>query len=151
MLCLRSGLAERERTNPQFSFLKETHSLFGFFTSLCDAYSSALMPPKDLRQRLHSDTTSMCAALSEQLTRQPAMRQGRCWAAAGMQSWRPVLWPCGSRLTSKQAKHCRCMPADVLRWLCYAGCATCCQETNGCLCAGLPCWSAPCRGWSGTG
>ena len=57
-----AGLAERERTNPQFSFLKETHSLFGFFTSLCDAYSSTLMPAqKDLRQRLHADATNMCA------------------------------------------------------------------------------------------
>ena len=63
MLPGAAGLAERERTNPQFSFLKETHSLFGFFTSLCDAYSSTLMPPKDLRQRLHSDATSMCAPL----------------------------------------------------------------------------------------
>lgn len=45
-LCLCAGLASREHTNPQFSFLRPTHSLFGFFTSLCDAYSRVLMPPK---------------------------------------------------------------------------------------------------------
>ena len=63
-----AGLAERERLNPQFSFLKETHSLFGFFTALCDAYSSALMPPKDLTTRLHSDASDMCAAHTAPVT-----------------------------------------------------------------------------------
>jgi splicing factor 3A subunit 1 len=43
------GLATREATNPQFAFIKPTHSLFGFFTSLCDAYSHVTMPEKGER------------------------------------------------------------------------------------------------------
>ncbi|KFM23650.1 putative splicing factor 3A subunit 1 [Auxenochlorella protothecoides] len=34
-------LASREHASPQFNFLKPTHSLFAFFTALCDAYSAA--------------------------------------------------------------------------------------------------------------
>jgi splicing factor 3A subunit 1 len=33
------GLAQREQRNPQFDFLKPTHLLFSYFTSLVDAYS----------------------------------------------------------------------------------------------------------------
>ena len=58
--CGHTALAERERANVQFNFLKETNSMFGFFTSLCDAYSRALMPPKDLMPHLRSDATDMC-------------------------------------------------------------------------------------------
>lgn len=57
--CCDAALAEKERANVQFNFLKETNSLFGFFTALCDAYSRALMPPKDLLPRLHTDATDM--------------------------------------------------------------------------------------------
>ena len=32
------GLAHREQRNPQFDFLKPTHALFGYFTSLVDSY-----------------------------------------------------------------------------------------------------------------
>lgn len=39
----------------QFYFLKPTHSLFGFFTALADAYSAVLMPDKDLRKKLGQD------------------------------------------------------------------------------------------------
>jgi splicing factor 3A subunit 1 len=39
----------------QFYFLKPTHSLFGFFTALADAYSAVLMPDKDLRKKLGED------------------------------------------------------------------------------------------------
>ena len=46
---------------PQFNFLKPTHSLFGFFTALCDAYSRVLMPPKELRARLDKDASDRCA------------------------------------------------------------------------------------------
>ena len=41
-----NGLTNRENNNPQFHFLKPTHSMFMFFTSLADAYSKVLMPPK---------------------------------------------------------------------------------------------------------
>eukprot|EP00922_Rhytidocystis_sp_ex-Travisia-forbesii_P021715 GHVS01031794.1.p1 GENE.GHVS01031794.1~~GHVS01031794.1.p1 ORF type:complete len:579 (-),score=154.26 GHVS01031794.1:468-2204(-) len=39
------GLSQRERNNPQFEFLKPTHALFGYFTSLVEAYTKCLMPP----------------------------------------------------------------------------------------------------------
>jgi splicing factor 3A subunit 1 len=34
-----TGLMSRESSNPQFGFLKPTHSLFSFFTAMADAYS----------------------------------------------------------------------------------------------------------------
>lgn len=52
---LAAGLAGKEHSNPQFMFLKPTHSMFGFFTSLCDAYSRVLMPDKGLMQKLQKD------------------------------------------------------------------------------------------------
>ena len=52
-----TGLTQREGNNPQFYFLKPTHSMFGFFTSLADAYSAVLMPDKGLREKLASDAT----------------------------------------------------------------------------------------------
>ena len=52
-----TGLATREAGNPHFNFLKPTHSLFGFFTALCDAYSRVLMPPKGLAEQLRLDAT----------------------------------------------------------------------------------------------
>ena len=52
-----TGLATREAGNPHFNFLKPTHSLFGFFTALCDAYSRVLMPPKGLAEQLRQDAT----------------------------------------------------------------------------------------------
>jgi len=39
----------------QFNFLKPTHSMFTFFTSLADAYSKILMPQKLLSERLRRD------------------------------------------------------------------------------------------------
>ena len=50
-----SGLASREHANPQFNFLKPTHSMFGIFTSLADAYSRVLKPPPELDARLRKD------------------------------------------------------------------------------------------------
>jgi hypothetical protein len=50
-----TGLTSREHTNPQFNFLKPTHSMFTFFTSLADAYSKVLMPPKGLLGALKKD------------------------------------------------------------------------------------------------
>jgi splicing factor 3A subunit 1 len=60
LLCC-AGLTQREGTNPAFYFLKPTHSMFGFFTSLADAYSAVLMPDKGLKERLSSDASDRCA------------------------------------------------------------------------------------------
>lgn len=46
------GLTQRESRNPQFDFLKPTHALFGYFTSLVDSYTKCLMPSKDELERL---------------------------------------------------------------------------------------------------
>lgn len=55
-----NGLAQREHTNYQFAFLKPTHSLFSFFTTLCDAYSRVLMPPKELQVQLAKAAADRC-------------------------------------------------------------------------------------------
>lgn len=55
-----TGLAAKEHGNPAFNFLKPTHSLFGFFTALCDAYSKVLMPPKGLMDKLRRNSTDRC-------------------------------------------------------------------------------------------
>ena len=54
-----TGLTRREASNPQYSFLKPTHSLFTFFTSLCDAYSRVLMPPKRNKDNISKDASDM--------------------------------------------------------------------------------------------
>ncbi|DBA99991.1 hypothetical protein WJX77_008545 [Trebouxia sp. C0004] len=64
-----TGLAGKEHSNPQFMFLKPTHSMFGFFTSLCDAYSRVLMPDKGLMQKLHQDASDRTAILERCLRR----------------------------------------------------------------------------------
>lgn len=64
-----TGLASREHANPQFNFLKPTHSLFSFFTSLCDAYSRVLMPPKGLTAKLQRDVEDRSAPLQRALNR----------------------------------------------------------------------------------
>lgn len=46
------GLTQRESRNPQFDFLKPTHALFGYFTSLVDAYTKCLMPNKEEIEKL---------------------------------------------------------------------------------------------------
>jgi len=46
------GLGQRESRNPQFDFLKPTHALFGYFTSLVDAYTKCLMPNKEEVEKL---------------------------------------------------------------------------------------------------
>jgi len=50
-----TGLTSREHSNPQFNFLKPTHSMFTFFTSLADAYSKVLMPPTHVAEQLSKD------------------------------------------------------------------------------------------------
>ena len=73
-----TGLAAKEHGNPHFNFLKPTHSLFGFFTGLCDAYSKVLMPPKGLGQKLartsqdRSAGTAAAAAAPDQALPRPA-------------------------------------------------------------------------------
>ncbi|KAL0038699.1 hypothetical protein WJX79_003797 [Trebouxia sp. C0005] len=64
-----TGLAGKEHSNPQFMFLKPTHSMFGFFTSLCDAYSRVLMPDKGLMLKLHQDASDRTAILERCLRR----------------------------------------------------------------------------------
>lgn len=47
------ALTEREKNNPQFEFLKPTHSMFPYFTSLIDSYSRIMdFNEKDLEQLL---------------------------------------------------------------------------------------------------
>lgn len=45
------GLTEREIRNPRFNFLKPTHGLFGYFISLVEAYSCALVPKSEYLDR----------------------------------------------------------------------------------------------------
>lgn len=58
-----TGLTSREINNPQFHFLKPTHSMFMFFTSLADAYSKVLMPPKGLTEKLKKSVADMTTVL----------------------------------------------------------------------------------------
>ncbi|CAD7697669.1 unnamed protein product [Ostreobium quekettii] len=64
-----SGLANREHSNPQFNFLKPTHSMFTFFTALADTYSKVLMPPTGIIQKLMKDTTDRTLILERALKR----------------------------------------------------------------------------------
>lgn len=64
-----SGLSSREMTNPQFNFLRPTHSMFTFFTELADAYSKVLMPPKDVIEKLEKSVTDMTTVLERCLHR----------------------------------------------------------------------------------
>ncbi|GLJ36513.1 hypothetical protein SUGI_0733490 [Cryptomeria japonica] len=63
------GLTSREVNNPQFHFLKPTHSMFTFFTSLTDSYSRVLMPAKGLVEKLRKDGASMTTILERCLHR----------------------------------------------------------------------------------
>ena len=89
MKALRTaGLAGKEHSNPQFMFLKPTHSMFGFFTSLCDAYSRVLMPDKGLMQKLQKDAedrSALCYILLCMLTATRVSRHSCCnaWLKAG--------------------------------------------------------------------
>ena len=42
-----TGLALREQKNPQFDFLRPTHLLFSYFTSLVDSYAKVISPTAD--------------------------------------------------------------------------------------------------------
>ncbi|CAE5957491.1 unnamed protein product [Arabidopsis arenosa] len=64
-----TGLTSREINNPQFQFMKPTHSMFTFFTSLVDAYSEVLMPPKDLKEKLRKSAADLTTVLERCLHR----------------------------------------------------------------------------------
>lgn len=64
-----TGLTSREINNPQFHFLKPTHSMFTFFTQLADAYSKVLMPPKGLTDKLKNSVSDMTTVLERCLHR----------------------------------------------------------------------------------
>ncbi|KDP43277.1 hypothetical protein JCGZ_24198 [Jatropha curcas] len=64
-----TGLTNREINNPQFHFLKPTHSMFTFFTGLADAYSKVLMPPKGLTEKLKKSVVDMTTVLERCLHR----------------------------------------------------------------------------------
>eukprot|EP01035_Chromulina_nebulosa_P019805 gene19805-25747_t len=55
------GLAQREQRNPQFDFLKPTHMLFSYFTSLVDCYTKILRPSDAHRLALNSRSTRASA------------------------------------------------------------------------------------------
>lgn len=64
-----TGLTSRESSNPQFHFLRPTHSMFMFFTSLADAYSKVLMPPRGLTDKLRNSVADMTTVLERCLHR----------------------------------------------------------------------------------
>jgi splicing factor 3A subunit 1 len=55
------GLAVREQRNPQFDFLKPTHMLFSYFTTLVDAYAKVLQPSSEQTERTKAKTDRMKA------------------------------------------------------------------------------------------
>merc|ERR1712113_1270449 len=63
------GLTQRESRNPQFDFLKPTHALFGYFTSLVDAYTKCLMPNKDEVDKLKKCATNPTDILDKAMSR----------------------------------------------------------------------------------
>ncbi|KAJ0974427.1 hypothetical protein J5N97_016392 [Dioscorea zingiberensis] len=64
-----TSLTSREMSNPQFHFLKPTHSMFTFFTALADAYSKVLMPPKGLTGKLENSVKDLTTVLERCLHR----------------------------------------------------------------------------------
>ena len=53
---IAGNLAQRERKNPRFVFLKPTHMLFIYFTSLVDSYAQSLQPSEELLHTLELKT-----------------------------------------------------------------------------------------------
>jgi splicing factor 3A subunit 1 len=52
-----AGIAQREQRNPQFDFLKPTHLLFSYFTSLVDAYTKVLAAAASAGNSFASEST----------------------------------------------------------------------------------------------
>lgn len=50
-------LAKKEANNERFQFLKHTHALFSYFTSLVDAYSKVLQPTDAQKKNVHGAVT----------------------------------------------------------------------------------------------
>lgn len=63
------GLTQRESRNPQFDFLKPTHALFGYFTSLVDAYTKCLMPNKDEIEKLKRCVSNKAEIMDRAMSR----------------------------------------------------------------------------------
>merc|ERR1719161_1735480 len=63
------GLTQRESRNPQFDFLKPTHALFGYFTSLVDTYTKCLMPNKDELEKLKKCVTKPDEIMDKAMSR----------------------------------------------------------------------------------
>merc|ERR1712014_301705 len=63
------GLTQRESRNPQFDFLKPTHALFGYFTSLVDSYTKCLMPNKDEVEKLKKCSATAADLLDKAMSR----------------------------------------------------------------------------------
>lgn len=53
-----SALVQREQRNPHFDFLKPTHMLFSYFTTLVDSYSKILHPSPEQKQRMQEHLLS---------------------------------------------------------------------------------------------
>ncbi|ESQ35345.1 hypothetical protein EUTSA_v10006856mg [Eutrema salsugineum] len=64
-----NGLQSRENNNPQFHFMKPTHSMFPFFTTLVDAYFDVLKPPEDLIDKLRKSAADFTTVLERCLHR----------------------------------------------------------------------------------
>ncbi|XP_078171603.1 putative splicing factor 3A subunit 1 [Carex rostrata] len=56
-------------SSPQFQFLRPTHSMYTFFTSLADAYSKVLMPEKGLTDKLREKASGLTVVLERCLHR----------------------------------------------------------------------------------
>jgi len=64
-----TGLAAREHNNPRFQFIKPTHSLYAYFTRLCDSYTAILVPKKSTLERLKADAKDSSGPLERALHR----------------------------------------------------------------------------------
>ncbi|CAH2037681.1 unnamed protein product [Thlaspi arvense] len=64
-----NGLQSRENNNPQFHFMKPTHSMFPFFTALVDVYFEVLKPPEDLKDKLRKSAADFTTVLERCLHR----------------------------------------------------------------------------------
>lgn len=51
-----TGIVQKEQRNPRFDFLKPTHMLFNYFTSLVDSYSKILDPSRELLESVEKRT-----------------------------------------------------------------------------------------------
>ena len=102
-----AGLAAKEAGNPAFNFLKPTHSLFGFFSALCDAYQKVLMPKKGTMEKLRRNCSDRCAAASC-----PGTADCYRWNYSGTGGIRPLTRCHSLRLSASQSTFSR-----VIHWV----------------------------------